>query len=317
MKKMKIDAWMPLYIGDYARDTLHLCREEHGSYLLLIMAYWANGGPLKDDDRSLKAITKCPDHEWARTRGLLSDFFTVKDGYWRHKRIDSELDDARANMEARRHRTEAATRARLERDDQRNVERNEKRNVVPDQNVTTTPSPSPSPVPSTVTGSNDDEHGAGEPGKPEGEPKAEPKQPESRECEWPEVPSWEAWEAKCKVLGLPDWRIKSTWTHWEKVYWKDRHGRPVKWQAAADQCFSYWMREGSPVEPPKLKTGEVARANGASLIVLNDELRRLDTDAKKLELERDQWGALPEQARRKMTEVNARRREIRKELGLK
>ena len=134
--------WMPLWIGDYLRDTLGLDRAEHGSYLLFIMAYWANGGPIKDDDRLVKNIVRCPDHEWSRTRGWLLDYFTIENGYWRHKRIDAELKAAKDRAEAQRRRTQAATEARLG-----NVTSDVTSNVTKDvtSHVTFTSSPSPSP----------------------------------------------------------------------------------------------------------------------------------------------------------------------------
>lgn len=92
---MKPDTWMPFYFGDYLRDTLHLTTTEHGAYLLLMAAYWCNGGPIPSDDTTLKSITKCKEHEWARTKGVLAKFFKVEGETWRHGRIDEELDDAK------------------------------------------------------------------------------------------------------------------------------------------------------------------------------------------------------------------------------
>ena len=90
---------MPLYIGDYLRDTLGLSRADHGSYLLLIMAYWSNGGPLPDDDDCLREIARCDRQDWARCRGLMLRFFSKQDGVWAHKRVDEELDAAHKRKE--------------------------------------------------------------------------------------------------------------------------------------------------------------------------------------------------------------------------
>lgn len=105
--------WMPLYIGDYLGDTLGLSRSEHGSYMLLIMAYWKNGGPLQTDDEQLREIAKCPPAEWARTRGLMLRFFKESNGHWTHKRIDEELQKARDMYAKKFHQTQNARLAKL------------------------------------------------------------------------------------------------------------------------------------------------------------------------------------------------------------
>jgi uncharacterized protein YdaU (DUF1376 family) len=79
--------FMPLYIGDYLRDTRHLSSAQHGAYLLLMFHYWSTGS-LPDDDRQLANIAKLSLKEWRRHRPIIQAFF--RDG-WHHKRIDMEL----------------------------------------------------------------------------------------------------------------------------------------------------------------------------------------------------------------------------------
>jgi uncharacterized protein YdaU (DUF1376 family) len=89
--------WMPLYVADYLADTAHLRAAESGAYLHLIMHYWQHGG-LPQDDRQLTAIARMSSAEWRRARGTLAAFFT--DG-WKHKRIEVEIEEAKAKYEAR------------------------------------------------------------------------------------------------------------------------------------------------------------------------------------------------------------------------
>jgi uncharacterized protein YdaU (DUF1376 family) len=121
------DTWMPLYIGDYLADTQHLSGSEHGAYLLLIMAYWRNGGPLPDDDRAFTRITRFDPRTWRKIRPALEPFFIIDDPVvlhsqdpnllhtqdpicaaharpklWRHKRIDAELENAEKLANAKR-----------------------------------------------------------------------------------------------------------------------------------------------------------------------------------------------------------------------
>ncbi len=83
--------WMPLHVGDYVKDTMHLSAAESGAYMFLIMDYWTKG-KLPDDERQLTRIARMSQEEWAESRGVLAAFF--HDG-WKHKRIDEEIIAAR------------------------------------------------------------------------------------------------------------------------------------------------------------------------------------------------------------------------------
>lgn len=83
--------WMPLYIGDYLRDTRTLTTLQHGAYLLLIMEYWTKG-KLPVDDGQLATITGLDRRSWRRIKPKIQTLFDGPD--WRHERIDRELKKA-------------------------------------------------------------------------------------------------------------------------------------------------------------------------------------------------------------------------------
>lgn len=103
--------YMPLFVADYLADAAHLTTMQHGAYLLLIMNYWQRGAPLPDDDRRLASIARLGPREWARNRDTLSEFFSVGDGHWVHKRIDTEL----ARVSAKSLKSKMAAQASVER----------------------------------------------------------------------------------------------------------------------------------------------------------------------------------------------------------
>jgi uncharacterized protein YdaU (DUF1376 family) len=90
----KSDIWMPLYPGDYLRDTTRLTTEQHGAYLLLIMDYWTNGPP-PDNDVILAQITRMSLDAWSNASSTIRAFFEHQDGVLIHHRINKEIEAAK------------------------------------------------------------------------------------------------------------------------------------------------------------------------------------------------------------------------------
>lgn len=88
---MSAPPYMKLYIADYLADTTHLTRDQHGAYLLLLMAMWRAGGKLPNNDEKLAAIVKASPKDWATLRSILIEFFKIRGGAIRHKRLSKEL----------------------------------------------------------------------------------------------------------------------------------------------------------------------------------------------------------------------------------
>jgi uncharacterized protein YdaU (DUF1376 family) len=82
--------YYPRNLGDYAKDTGHLSALEHGVYNLLMDWYYANEQPIPESkcERIAKASTT---QERKAVGAVLSDFFFLEDGFWRHSRIDAEI----------------------------------------------------------------------------------------------------------------------------------------------------------------------------------------------------------------------------------
>jgi len=98
----KSDTWMAFYVGDYVANTLHLAREHHGSYLLLILAAFKNSGWLPNDDSILAQVAKCTPKQWKAERAMYARFFDVTNERWTHGRVEKELAKAAKLTEQRR-----------------------------------------------------------------------------------------------------------------------------------------------------------------------------------------------------------------------
>ena len=91
----KVDIWMPIFIGDYLRDTAELSDAEHGAYLLLLMHYWQKNGEMGSDVERLARVART---QIETARFILGSYFVLEDGNYKNKRADIEM----ANAENRR-----------------------------------------------------------------------------------------------------------------------------------------------------------------------------------------------------------------------
>lgn len=94
----KPDTWMPLYVGDYMADTMHLNTEQHGAYLLLLLTAWNRGGYLPGDEAQLALICRADKKSWARIRGAVMPFFDVVDHQIVQRRLLVEYEKATHNQ---------------------------------------------------------------------------------------------------------------------------------------------------------------------------------------------------------------------------
>lgn len=153
----KADAWMPLYVSDYLRDTMHLSRDEHGAYMLLIMASWGRGGRLPNDSRQLAAIAKATPQEWRRLAKVILPFFEIDGDEIAQPRAVKEHEKAQRLSDVRRDAGKQGGRPKKEGTEQsetkpESIEKpNAKAKPKPNASQTETPAfvarPSPSPLP--------------------------------------------------------------------------------------------------------------------------------------------------------------------------
>ena len=90
-------AYLPLYTGDYRRDTAHLDCAENGIYLLFLMHCWDSQGPVPLDERKQAGICGARSgSEVEAMRRILLEFFVRLDDGWYNRRMQREVERANA-----------------------------------------------------------------------------------------------------------------------------------------------------------------------------------------------------------------------------
>lgn len=96
--------YFELYPGDYLRDTTRLSLVDHGAYLRLLMAYYAEEQPLPSDEGELFIIVSAVSAaDKTAVRKVAERFFQVgDDGLRRNGRADEEIAKARKRIDTAR-----------------------------------------------------------------------------------------------------------------------------------------------------------------------------------------------------------------------
>lgn len=85
---MKTDIWMPIYLGDYFKDTRHFSTEEHGAYLLILMELWVKEGKIPEN--TVYRVAGSPEN-WTEIQPNIYNLLTIKNGIVSQKRLTKEL----------------------------------------------------------------------------------------------------------------------------------------------------------------------------------------------------------------------------------
>lgn len=91
---MSKNPYMKLYVADYLRDTQHLTAEQHGAYLLLLMAMWTRGGALPYDPSQLARVCRVALQRWSKISPQVLNYFRMEGDHLTHNRIQKDLEHA-------------------------------------------------------------------------------------------------------------------------------------------------------------------------------------------------------------------------------
>lgn len=146
-------AFLPLYTGDYLRDTRHLTPMRHGTYLLALMYCWDTQSPMPMDEQECAGICNCRSaDEIEGMRYILQRYFVKMDDGWYNKRMTEIVAHAERVSSARSEGGLKSAVARREKARKGTREKHEHElNMSSTQVEHDSESPSPSPSPSLTS----------------------------------------------------------------------------------------------------------------------------------------------------------------------
>jgi len=210
--------YMPLYTGDYLRDTMGLTVEQHGAYLLLLVHYWNNGGPFEFDLTTMARVVGVDSTAMAALWEKVGKYFQVDNGMVHNKRSDAELVRVAKYYAAQRSNGKAGALKRWK-NGTANGDANGTANGDGISQIIAT-----NPIQCTIERDNSA-------GACEGESKTpETTAPESITPE-AHIPTLAEVETEASMRGIKPQIAKELWEHYESNgLWKNQFGKLINWK---------------------------------------------------------------------------------------
>lgn len=140
-------AFLPLYVGDYLKDTQHLTPQKHGVYLKLLMHCWSIQGPVPLDEQEAAGIANCRSaDEIDSLRYVLSRYFTKMEDGWYQKRMQLEIERAENLSERRSSAGRKGYEAKAKSLEKKYIQASAKQVLSKSQAIASTPTPTPTPT---------------------------------------------------------------------------------------------------------------------------------------------------------------------------
>lgn len=266
---------MPVYTGDYLRDTQHLSMSEHGCYLKLLMHCWDQKGPAPLDERKLCGIVNArSSDEILALRRVLEEFFTKMDDGWYNHRMQREIERSENISKARSTAGKAGYQAKA------------KQLLSKSQARASTPTPTPTTTTTTTPSPDLPLSGVSQTSKSRGESK-----PDARATRFTPLPKMPTdWRGYCKAKRPdlnPDLTYEKFSNHW--VAKPGAAGRKLDWTATwrnwvlNEGLARFAGKDAIEADKPWHQKASGVQAKGAELGLVpenfKDEYGRLDWQA--------------------------------------
>ena len=118
-KKNDVSIWMPLFIGDWLKDTMDMTTIEKGAYASLLVNMWINKGYVFNSAKSIRLITGLNPRQYSKVWPKLRPFFDLTEtSFLCHTKMLAEYQKAIKNKETATNKATLAANERWKRKNQ-------------------------------------------------------------------------------------------------------------------------------------------------------------------------------------------------------